>query len=259
MTGVVERRIGYVPKVFVYPDGPQLVASVAGRLATRVAALQAEKGTASVVLTGGRTGIALLAELTAGSGHSAVDWSRVDFFWGDDRFVSSDNPDRNARQAYEALLDHLPVDPRRVHVMEPANGRFGYDPDAAAAAYEELLVRYGDATGGPLFDICLLGVGEEGHVASVFPDSPAVHEERRMVVAVRDCPKPPPTRISLTLPTIRRSDQVWLITTGAAKAEAVAAAVCGADQRSLPAAGARGLDCTLWFVDAEAARGLSRR
>jgi 6-phosphogluconolactonase len=258
MTEIVERAIGYVPKVFVYPDAPRLVTSVAGRLATRVAALQAEKGIASVVLTGGRTGIALLAELAAGSVHGAVDWSRVDFFWGDDRFLAGDNPDRNARQAREALIDHVPVDPRRVHVMEPADGRLGYDPDAAAAAYEELLAAYGDGTDGPLFDICLLGVGEEGHVASVFPDSPAVREERRMVVAVRDCPKPPPTRISLTLPAIRRSNQVWLLTTGAAKAEAVAAAVHGADTRSLPAAGVRGRDCTFWFVDADAASRLSR-
>jgi 6-phosphogluconolactonase len=140
--------------------------------------------------------------------------------------------------------------------MAAADGPFGADPEAAAAAYEEVLGAR--ETDGPLFDVCLLGVGEEGHVASVFPDSPAVREERRGVVAVRDCPKPPPTRISLTLPAIRRSGQVWLLTTGAAKAVAVAAAVRGADERALPAAGARGLDRTLWFVDTEAANGLPR-
>jgi 6-phosphogluconolactonase len=130
--------------------------------------------------------------------------------------------------------------------MAPSDGEFGDDPDAAAAAYAELL---GD-TG---FDVCLLGVGEEGHTASIFPDSPAVHERSATVVAVRDCPKPPPTRLSLTLPTIRRASEVWLMTTGAAKADAVAKALDGVSETEIPAAGARGRDKTLWLLDTTAA------
>ena len=108
----------------------------------------------------------------------------------------------------------------------------------------------------PVFDVCLLGVGEEGHTASVFPDSPAVHEKQRTVVAVRDCPKPPPTRVSLTLPAIRRSTQVWLMTTGEAKADAIAAALGGATEVDIPAAGARGQQRTLWLLDRAAAAKL---
>jgi 6-phosphogluconolactonase len=102
----------------------------------------------------------------------------------------------------------------------------------------------------------MLGVGPEGHVASVFPDSPAVHDTGSAVVAVRDCPKPPPTRVSLTLPTIRTARQVWLCVAGEGKAEAVAAAVGGAAEVDCPAAGARGTERTLWLVDRAAASRL---
>ena len=105
----------------------------------------------------------------------------------------------------------------------------------------------------PTFDVCLLGVGEEGHTASIFPDSPAVHETGRTVVAVRDCPKPPPTRVSLTLGAIRRSSEVWLLTGGESKAAAVAMALGGAGEVQIPAAGARGQRRTLWLLDEAAA------
>ncbi len=99
----------------------------------------------------------------------------------------------------------------------------------------------------------LLGVGEEGHTASLFPDTPYVRETERAVVGVHDCPKPPPTRISLTLPTIRAASEVWLMTTGVAKTESVAAALSGADPVDIPAAGAWGRDRTLWLLDGAAA------
>ncbi|GAA3353729.1 6-phosphogluconolactonase [Saccharopolyspora gregorii] len=107
----------------------------------------------------------------------------------------------------------------------------------------------------PRFDVLLLGVGEEGHTASLFPDTPYVRERERAVavVGVHDCPKPPPTRISLTLPAIRSAAEVWLMTTGAAKAEPVAAALGGADPVDIPAAGAVGLERTLWLLDPAAA------
>jgi 6-phosphogluconolactonase len=180
---------------------------------------------------------------------AALDWSAVDFYWGDERFLPAGDPERNETQARTALLDHVPVDPARVHAMAPSDGEFGDDPDAAAAAYAELLGA-GDFRG---FDICLLGVGEEGHTASIFPDSPAVHEKTATVVAVRGCPKPPPTRVSLTLPAIRRATEVWLMTTGAAKAEAVAKALNGALETDIPAAGATGRVTTLWLLDKTAA------
>ena len=152
------------------------------------------------------------------------------------------DPDRNEKQAREALLDHIRVDPLRVHAMAASDGEFGDDVDAAAAAYGDIV----DGRDG--LDLVMLGMGDEGHVASIFPESPAVYDTRP-VVAVRNCPKPPPTRISLTLPTIRRANEVWIITAAASKAGAVAMALGGAGEVALPAAGATGRSRTLWLLD----------
>jgi 6-phosphogluconolactonase len=233
-----------------------LAAAAAARLGTKLVDAQAARGSASVVLTGGRTGIAVLEHLRESPARDAVDWTRVDLYWGDERFLPAGDQDRNETQARQALLDHLSVPEERVHVMEPSDGRFGADPDAAAEAYADLLAsaaqpeNHGEV---PTFDVCMLGVGEEGHTASIFPESPAVYEQERSVVAVRNCPKPPPTRISLTLPAIRRAAEVWLMTTGEGKAAAVAMALGGAGEVQLPAAGARGQRRTLWLLDRAAA------
>jgi 6-phosphogluconolactonase len=237
------------PQVVVFTNPDLLAAATAARLVTTLVDTQAAKGSASVVLTGGRTGTAVLSHLLATPARDAVDWSRVDFYWGDERFLPAGDPERNETQAREALLDHIPVDPARVHAMEPSDGRFGDDPDRAAEAYAASL-------GDTEFDVLLLGVGEEGHTASIFPDSPAVHEHDKSVVAVRDCPKPPPTRVSLTLPAIRRAREVWLLTTGDAKADAVAQAIGGATEVVIPAAGATGKERTLWLLDRTAAAKL---
>ncbi|MGW5051692.1 6-phosphogluconolactonase [Actinokineospora sp. NPDC004072] len=234
-------------QVVVHRTPELLAAATAARLITRLVDVQAERGSASLVLTGGRTGIAVLEQVRASAACAAVDWSRVDLYWGDERFLPAGHPDRNETQARAALLDHIPVDPARVHPMSPSDGEFGDDPDAAAAAYADLVA---DRLA---FDVLLLGVGEEGHTLSVFPTSPAVYETDRPVVAVRDCPKPPPTRVSLTLTAARNAAEVWLMTTGENKAEAVAAALAGADEVQLPAAGARGRDRTLWLLDTAAA------
>lgn len=231
------------PKTVVHASQDELAASTAARLAAVLGEAQAARGTASVVLTGGRTGGAVLAALR----DATLDWSTIDVYWGDERFLPGGDPERNDTLARRELLDHVPVAPERVHAMAPSDGEFGDDPDAAAEAYAVLLKDVGS------FDVCLLGVGEEGHTASIFPHSPAVAETARAVVAVRDCPKPPPTRVSLTLPTIRRAERVWLVTAGAAKAEAIAAALAGASEADIPAAGARGRQETLWLLDKAAA------
>jgi 6-phosphogluconolactonase len=236
--------------VVVHSGGDLLAAAAAARLITALVDAQADHGVASLGLTGGRTGNAVLEHVRASPALQAVDWSRVDFYWGDERFLPAGHADRNETQNRAALLDHVSVDPARVHVMEPSDGRFGDDPDAAAADYASVI-------GAVVLDVLLLGVGEEGHTASLFPDSPAVHEVSRSVVAVRDCPKPPPTRVSLTLPAIRRARQVWLMTTGEAKADPVARALAGAPEVDIPAAGARGTERTLWLLDSTAAAKLS--
>jgi 6-phosphogluconolactonase len=144
-----------------------------------------------------------------------------------------------------------------VHAMPAADGEFGNDIAAAALAYEQILAANAEpGDPAPNFDVHLLGVGPEGHINSLFPDTPAVRETTRMVVDVEDSPKPPPLRITLTLPAIQRSREVWLLVSGAEKAEAVAAAVGGAKPVSIPAAGAIGREHTVWFLDSGAASEL---
>ncbi|PXY19140.1 6-phosphogluconolactonase [Prauserella muralis] len=246
-------------EVVIYGNPDLLAAASAARLVTRLVDLQAAKGSASLVLTGGGTGIAVLEQLRQSPARDAIDWSRLDLYWGDERFVPREDDERNEKQARQALLDHVPVDPERVHAMAPSDGEFGDDPDAAAAAYADVLAAHArpeDHGDVPTFDIMLLGLGPEGHTASIFPESPAAYEYDRSVVAVRNCPKPPPTRVSLTFPAIRSAAEVWLLTTGEGKADAVAMALAGAGEVQLPVAGARGRRRTLWLVDKAAASKL---
>ncbi|KAA8960768.1 6-phosphogluconolactonase [Mycobacterium sp.] len=244
--------------VFVetFPDSDALVTAAGERLIGVIESAVAARGRALIVLTGGGNGNRLLRYLDAQ--RKRVDWSAVHVFWGDERYVAADDDDRNDKQARDALLDHVDIPARNVHPMPAGDGEFGDDLDAAALAYEQVLAA--NAQNGepaPVFDVHLLGVGPEGHINSMFPDTPAVRERTRLVFGVDDSPKPPPKRITLTLPAVQRSREVWLMVSGAEKADAVAAAIGGADPVSLPAAGARGRENTVWFLDTEAAAKLS--
>lgn len=232
--------------VHTYPDSAARVAAVGERLAADIASVVDFRGRASVVLTGGGTGIGVLRHL--GEQGGGIDWSKVHLFWGDDRFVPEDDDERNFKQARSALLDKIDIPAENVHPMAASDGEFGDDIKAAAATYERELE--------PEFDIHLLGMGPEGHINSLFPHTDAVREKSRLVVGVEDSPKPPPRRITLTLPAIQRSREVWLIVSGAGKADAVAAAINGADPVDVPAAGAVGTDTTVWFLDEPAASKL---
>ena len=238
-------------EVVVYADGDELATATGARLEATLLKLQADGRTPRIVLTGGGSGIGLLAALNASPTRDRIDWSRVELFWGDERFVAADDGERNDKQAREALLDHVPLDPALVHPMAALGGEFGADVDAAAAAYAEIV------GAEPRFDVVMLGMGPEGHVASIFPDSPAVAETTLSVVAVRDCPKPPPTRISLTLPAIRSAAEVWIITGGDGKAEAVERAMAGTPEVDLPVSGAIGTNRTLYLLDRGSASRLS--
>ena len=241
--------------VETYPDSGLLVEAAGNRLIDTIQTAVADRGRAVIVLTGGGNGIALLQYL--GTHGQQIDWSKVHLFWGDDRYVPEDDDERNYKQARAALLDDIDIPSSNVHAMPASDGEFGADLAAAALAYEQVLAA--NAEPGyptPNFDVHLLGMGPEGHINSLFPDTPAVRETTRMVVSVEDSPKPPPQRITLTLPAIRRSREVWLMVSGAAKAEAAAAAIGGADPVSIPAAGAVGLETTLWLLDKEAAAQL---
>jgi 6-phosphogluconolactonase len=237
-------------KTFADSDG--LVAAAGERLIGVIDSAVAARGRALIVLTGGGNGNRLLRYLGAQTGR--IDWAKVHLFWGDERYVTEDDDERNDKQAHEALLDHVDIPARNVHSMPASDGEFGSDLGAAALAYEQLLAANAEpGDPAPNFDVHLLGVGPEGHINSLFPDTPAVRETTRLVVGVEDSPKPPPRRITLTLPAIQRSREVWLLVAGAEKAEAVAAAIGGADPVSVPAAGGVGREYTVWFLDNQAA------
>ncbi|MFD2094251.1 6-phosphogluconolactonase [Blastococcus deserti] len=245
-----------MPDVVVEVDAAHLARSVAEALVARLAAAQAVHGTASVVLTGGGIGTAVLeevADVAAEPVRETVDWAAVDVWWGDDRFVPAADDERNEKAARRALLDVVGVPAARVHAMPASDGEFAEPEDAAAWYADELAAAAGDGRALPRFDVLLLGMGPEGHVASIFPGTPAARDERP-VVAVRDCPKPPPTRVSLGFSAINAAEEVWLLVSGEAKAPAVAAALAeGTDPVQLPAAGVRGVRATRWLLDRAAA------
>ena len=239
----------------IFPDSDALVSAAGRRLIDVIRSAVAARGRALIVLTGGGNGVGLLEYL--GKQGQQIDWSKVDLFWGDERYVPEDDDERNEKQARAALLDHIEIPSSQVHAMPASDGEFGSDLATAALAYEQLLAA--NAEPGelvPNFDVHLLGMGPEGHINSLFPDTAAVLEATRMVIAVEDSPKPPPRRITLTLPAIQRSREVWLMVSGAAKADAVAAAIGGAQPVSIPAAGAVGRETTLWLLDEQAAAKL---
>nr|WP_275419260.1 6-phosphogluconolactonase [Streptomyces sp. SID8499] len=245
----------------VHRDKDLMAQAAAARLITRIVDAQASTGSANVVLTGGRNGNGVLAALAAAPARDAIDWGRLDLWWGDERFLPEGDPERNVTQAREALLDSVPLDPERVHVMPASDGPYGADVEAAADAYAEELARAaGPENHGavPSFDVLMLGVGPDTHVASLFPEHPGVRETERTVIGVHGSPKPPPTRISLTLPAIRSAREVWLLAAGEDKANAVAMALSGAGEIQAPAAGAQGRTRTLWLLDTAAAAQLPR-
>jgi 6-phosphogluconolactonase len=245
-----------VPAVVVHRDQEVLAKAVAARLVTRLVDVQSARGGAHVVLTGGGVGTAALAEVAATPAHDAVDWDHLDIWWGDERFLPSGHEERNETGARAALLDRVRVDEKRVHPMPSADQ--GLNPEDAAEFYASELraATHPDDHGEvPSFDVLMLGLGPDGHVASLFPGMPALYEHRP-VVAVRGAPKPPPTRLTLTLPAIQTAREVWIIAAGESKAKAVRLALSDAGPVQVPGAGARGRQRTLFLLDRAAAKEL---
>lgn len=227
--------------------GPEEVAqTLAARLTARLAELQRDSGVPQLALTGGRIATKAYQQLASAGAGSGVDWSRVELWWGDERFVAADDGDRNDLGTLEVLTAALPLDPSRIHRMPARDG--GLDLDAAAAHYATEL-------GDTVFDICLLGMGPDGHVASVFPGHPSASAVGT-VIAVRNSPKPPPDRISLTLSVIDTAREVWFLVSGSDKADAARLALVAGGGDPVPAARVSGVARTLWLLDGDAAAQL---
>lgn len=243
-------------RVVISPEPGHLAQSVASRFLNRVAKRTEEGRRIHIALTGGTMGIAVLRAAAQHPKAAKIDWSLVHFWWGDERFVPQGSDDRNEKQARTAFLDHIDIPAENIHAMASSDGHL--DLDAAAIAYADELAQFAPAdrteTGPwPSFDICFLGVGPDGHIASLFPDRPEIGITDRAVVAVRDSPKPPPERVSLTRPVINSSRRVWMVLAGIDKASALGLALAGASYLSVPAAGAKGRRRTVFFIDEPAA------
>lgn len=178
-------------------------------------------------------------------------WSKVHVWWGDERFVPSGHEDRNDQQARDAGLESLPIPTKNIH-SAPAGSTEQELPAAAATWASELATHAVEGEQSPRFDVLLLGVGPDAHVASLFPDRADLTVTDRSVVPVTNSPKPPPLRLSLTVPTICAAERVWFVVAGADKAEAVAASRDTHDDPHLPASWVRGTRETVWWLDAAA-------
>ncbi len=238
-------------EVVVVPDAELLARSTASRLLLAVLDAQSLRSPVHVVLTGGTVGIRTLAAVADDPVRRAVDWSGVHLWWGDERFVPTGDPDRNETQARQALVaalaDVLPA--AQVHPMAGPDG--ADDPESSAAAYAaELAAAAAPGALVPAFDVLMLGMGPDGHVASLFPGHPGMTAPG-VTVGVHGSPKPPPQRVSLTFGAINAARQVWVVAAGREKSDAVARALAG--DEATPAARVHGTQRTLWLLDAAAA------
>jgi 6-phosphogluconolactonase len=233
----------------IFPDPAALARHVAEWM---TAAALAAKETFRVSLSGGSTPKTLYGLLASGEFRSRFPWQRVSWYWGDERFVPYDDPESNYRMTREAMLARAPVPPENIHPV-PTDGT----PEDAARRYEQALQQgYGARVldpARPLFDLMLLGLGPDGHTASLLPGDPVLEERARWVAVVSH--GRPEIRITMTYPVIESSRRVAFLVTGQEKAGILQAIRAGGSR--VPAARVRPLGELIWFVD-RAAAGESR-
>jgi 6-phosphogluconolactonase len=238
------------------PDGPQVrvcndVAALIEEAAKRVIAASkqaiAERSRFAVALAGGSTPKPLYELLATIPCREQVEWFRTHIFWGDERLVPPDDPRSNFRMAREALLDHVPIPAGNVHRVCTESG----NPEQVAAAYEATIRQVLDSTGNtvPALDVCLLGLGENGHTASLFPGSPVLHESSRLV-ASEYVAEVAMWRVTMTFLLINQSRLIMFLVAGAGKAPVLRKVLAADPKTLLPAQLVKPVDGTLlWLVD----------
>lgn len=240
-------------------DMDELADRIAAAINEVLISAQRRRGRASLALTGGTMGIRTIAALAASARYTETspDWERVDLWWSDERFLPHGDPERNVRQAFDAVTathQQLRFPPENVHIMGSADD-FATPEEAAQDYLAELRAAAADQNADgelPPIDIALLGMGPDGHVASVFPGRPETGLRESTVVAVHDSPKPPPLRVSMTLPLICTADHVWFVVAGADKAEAADRLIRATPVEDTPACGAHGTVSTVLFATPDA-------
>lgn len=239
-------------RVVVAATPAELAESVGARFLGKVVVGLNEDRDVHVSLTGGTMGIALLAAAAQHPMRDMIDWTRVHFWWSDERWVEAASADRNGKQAREAFLAHLTIPAENIHEMPASDGALSLDE--AADWYAAELAKFATADHAwPAFDITFLGVGPDGHIASLFPERDEITVTDRAVLPVRNSPKPPPERLTFTRPVINSSQRVWMVIAGGEKAGALGLILAGASYTSVPAAGAKGTHRTTIITDEAAA------
>ncbi len=234
------------PLIEVHADSAVLATAVAGELLNRIADAQAAGHVPDIGLTGGTIADAIHREVARLAPASGVDWGAVQFWFGDERFVPADSPERNAGQARAAFLDEVRA--MRVHEI-PASDQ-SESAEAAATSYGETV--RGEGHGD--FDVLMLGIGPDGHVASLFPGHAGLGVTDAIAAAVHDSPKPPADRVTLTFEALNRAQSVWFLASGEAKADAVRRGLAEVGSvEETPARGVSGNAETVWFLDTAAA------
>lgn len=249
------------PILVPHADKAQLALAGGSRIINVLSTAVSQKGITHLSVTGGTMGIAVLANIAENPLRNTVDWSKVHFWWSDERFVTTGHEDRNEQQAKDALLEALDIPSENLHTMGTSD--VFETAEAAAEAYASELARYAPAgEASPRFTLTLLGMGPDGHIASLFPDRTEILEAQQVTLAIHDSPKPPPTRVTLTLPVINFSERIWFLIAGSDKAEATARLLKASHLAETeltaqilletPAAGARGMLETLVLATQDA-------
>jgi len=234
------------PEVNRFLDSDAVARGAAEALLEKLNLLVPSQEFVHIALTGGTVGIATLARFAELPLAKSLDYSKVHFWWGDERFVNHDSADRNAKQAHDAMFRFLNVDYANIHPFPAADDGVGLED--AATSFAAVLASFSTSGSGyPRFDVVLLGMGPDGHIASLFPGK-TPPPAGATVFAEHDSPKPPPQRLTLTYEVINSADEVWFTIAGADKAEAVSVAFSDTPER-LPVGRVRGNQKTLWFID----------
>ena len=262
-----EVTFAHKASVYCYNNPDVLSAIAAQRLAILIMESQANVQNLDkpfhLLITGGTDSIRMFQMLASNPLLTVIDWDLVHIWWADERFVAYDSEDRNARKTRKALLDlltsHKALSESHIHEM-PADERSAKEIAAASDAendailddaardYEEEII--GLLGKEPVFDLAILGMGPDSHMASLFPGLPQVNNRERIVVGVNHSPKLPPMRLSLTVPVLAHSRRTWFLTAGAEKGAALMNVLSSADNPEYPASFANGTDEISWMTTA---------
>jgi len=244
--------MNFRPDICVFADRRALATALSSYVAQAAQASSVARGRFCIAFSGGSLMDLLAPALVAPSLRERIDWSTWHVFWVDERWVPPSSPDSNFGLARRLLLSRVRIPEEQIHAVDDSNS-----PDETARAYEAKIRRTlpVETDALPRFDMILLGLGEDGHTASLFPGHPALRESRRWVVPVFNAPKSPPVRVTMTLPVINAARHVVFVAAGSGKAGIVAEVLHPAAGRpNLPTRMVKPTDGELhWFVDQDAA------